>query len=197
MVSKKEFVSDNTVWRLKITLLHLDPPIWRRFTVPDSITLARLHEVIQIVMGWTNSHLHAFDVGKQRYERINPRDNIGGFGRPSRDERKFTLASLGLRARSKFRYEYDFGDGWLHELVLEKILPADTAAFVCEDGEYACPPEDCGGPFGYPEVLAAAHDPQHPDHEHVSLWLAGFDPFAFSSARISRGLSRLAKKRTP
>lgn len=186
---------DGAVWRIKITLLGLTPAIWRRFTVPDSITLAKLHDIIQIVMGWTDSHLHAFEIRKQRYERSYPGSDFGSHGSEPHDERKVTLAALGLRARSKFHYEYDFGDGWQHELLLEKILPADAPAYVCEDGEFGCPPEDCGGPFNYPEVLDAVNDPTHPDHEHWKEWLGEFDPFDFPIKAINKALARIGGRK--
>lgn len=185
--------NQGAVWRIKITLCGLDPSIWRQFTVPDSITLGTLHDIIQVVMGWTNSHLHAFEIRKQRYERPYPGSDFGGYGPKPHDERKVTLAALGLRARSKFQYEYDFGDGWQHELLLEKILPTDAPTFVCEDGEYGCPPEDCGGPFNYPEVLVAAHDPTHPSHEHWKEWLGDFDPFYFPLKEINKALTRIGR----
>jgi hypothetical protein len=146
-------------------------------------------------MGWTNSHLHAFHIGKTRYERPYPNTDFGDYGPKPRDERKVTLAGLRLHARSRIRYEYDFGDGWEHELVLEKILPTISGARpVCEEGEHRCPPEDCGGPCSYPEMLDAARDAKHPDHAHWKEWLGDFDPFHFPREEINKTLARLAAR---
>ena len=193
---KRKPASAPAIWRMKVTLLHLDPPIWRRFTVPNTMTLGDLHEVLQVVMGWTNSHLHAFKIGKVRYEHPYPGTDFDEYDPAPLDERKFKLADLGLRAKSQCEYEYDFGDGWQHLVVLEKVLPFVPGAVpVCEAGEHACPPEDCGGPFNYPDMLDAARDPKNPDHEQWAEWLGDFDPFHFPQADINSDLTRLGGQR--
>jgi hypothetical protein len=146
-------------------------------------------------MGWTDSHLHAFEIGRARYERPYPNTDFENCDPRPLDERKFTLASLGLRAKGRIHYEYDFGDGWEHELVLEKIQPAIPGATpVCEEGEQGCPPEDCGGPFGYADMLDAVRDPKHPDHAHLKDWLGDFDPLHFPHGEINRTLARLGAR---
>jgi hypothetical protein len=133
------------LYQLKITLKWSLPPIWRRVVVRADISLERLHWVIQATMPWTNSHLHQFVVGDSYYGR--PNLEFADMGTETLDERRFALADVAPSAKSKLIYEYDFGDGWEHEVKVEKVLPPD-ANFkhpVCLAGKYACPPDDCGG----------------------------------------------------
>lgn len=153
--------------QLKVVLADVRPPIWRRLQVPSGFTLARLHRVIQLAFGWEDCHLHRFCIRDEEFGPEDP-DFDGGI----RSER-VALRDLGLRARAKFSYEYDFGDGWEHGVTVEKVLVPESplAAPVCLAGERACPPEDCGGPWGYQELLAAVADPGHPAHEDRTEWL--------------------------
>ncbi len=135
---------------LKIRLLGIEPEIWRRFVVPASITLDRLHDVIQIVMGWSDSHLHAFTIGKKRYTEY-PESREDGL--PCGEYR---LGDLIKQQGRKFGYLYDFGDYWEHEVVLEDsryFEPESRRELVCLEGGRACPPEDVGGVPGYFEFL--------------------------------------------
>lgn len=160
---------------LKVSLLGAKPQIWRRVDCPSSFTLGDLHDVIQIAMGWENSHLHAFRIGNLVYgmstDEIETNDE---------DEDAVTLDSLGLgKAGSKFSYEYDFGDGWEHEIVVEDSKKRLKAQFypTCLKAVRACPPEDCGGPFGYANMLRVLRNPQHPEYEAMLDWVGGeFDP---------------------
>jgi hypothetical protein len=129
------------IHQLKITLKHIKPPIWRRLEVPADIKLGKLHDVIQIAMGWTDSHMHAFIAGQTVYGTPDPE-----FGGGTKSERNVRLDSI-VKAGGKLVYEYDFGDGWVHEIKVEKVLDADPAAHYprCTAGKRACPPEDCGG----------------------------------------------------
>ncbi|MHB2027145.1 MAG: IS1096 element passenger TnpR family protein [Elusimicrobiota bacterium] len=142
------------VYRLKITLVGLEPPVWRRVLVPGDTNLGSLHRAIQYVMGWSNSHLHIFHVGKTRIAPRTPDwDDV-------EDERKFMLWDIAHKTGAKLFYEYDMGDSWGHEVKVEAITPA-TAAFKgpeCLAGAGACPPEDCGGIGGYEDLLAALRD---------------------------------------
>jgi hypothetical protein len=183
------------MYQLKVTLLGSEPKIWRRFCVPATIRLSQLHKVLQRVLGWTDSHLHAFHHGDDIYQIPYPGfDDLNLPGeRCCQDERKFTLVSLLERPRQKLHYEYDMGDGWEHEIVLEKILPGAPAQHpVCLAGENACPPEDCGGIGGYYQLLETLDDPKHPEHAHLLEWLAGpFDPKAFDLTRVNRTIKTI------
>ena len=169
-----------TVYQLKVTLDDSKPPIWRRILVPDDITLADLHEIIQRAMGWGNYHLHMFDVFGQVFG--DPEDDeYGDFG--TKDEKRYRLNQLGLHEKAKFSYEYDFGDSWEHTILLEKILPAEKGAHypVCIKGKRACPPEDVGGVRGYDDFLEAIANPKHPERKEMLEWIGSdFDPEEFT-----------------
>jgi len=159
--------------QLKITLKWSKPAIWRRVLVRADMKLNRLHDVIQRVMPWTDSHLHQFVVGQTTYGVPDP--DSPGFGREVLNERRYTVADLAPAVKKKFIYEYDFGDDWLHELVVEKILPPDKNLTrpVCLAGAKACPPDDCGGIHGYYHLLEALANPRHPDHVELTEWIGG------------------------
>lgn len=166
-----------SVFQLKITLLGTAPSIWRRVLVDGSSTLDHVHEVIQAAFGWCNYHLHQFEVGEARYGVPDPDDDWD----PPRDERRTRLDAVADEG-SSFRYVYDFGDDWRHQIVVEKILPAstDTSVPACVDGRRACPPEDCGGTGGYRDLLAILADPTHPEHDEQIEWVGRpFDPELF------------------
>lgn len=170
--NKKTEYDDETEngYQFLITLKHVSPPIWRRLIVPADFTLSRFHSFIQKAMGWSNSHLHAFRVAKLTYG--NP-EQVDG----AKNERNFTLRKLNLSIGSKFTYEYDFGDFWEHSIVLEKILDADeldaSDFFIAAQG--ACPPEDCGGPPGFMNMLDALKKPQS-NINNLEPWVRDFDP---------------------
>lgn len=175
------------VFQIKITLRYIRPPIWRRVLVEDTSTLGELHRVIQRVMGWGGGHLHEF--------RMPPR----GFGPPLRrfghegeDEDATRLRDVLVRQRQVLLYEYDFGDGWLHELLLEKILPIEPGRQypVCLAGARACPPDDCGGPPGYENLLDAWAHPSKPDSAELLDWCGEFDPEEFDVTSANRFLGR-------
>lgn len=185
------------LWQMKVTLHYTQPPVWRRIVVPNTMSLADLHTVIQVAMGWTDSHLHAFTLGDRRTGMR--------FGVPSPadwsevlDEADYTLGSLDLRPRGKLHYEYDFGDGWEHDIELEKVLPHVAGALPhCPDGQRACPPDDCGGPPGYERFCEVARDPKHPEYRELILdWYGGaYNPEAFDSAEVDRMLAAMFKPR--
>lgn len=177
------------IYQLKITLKDIKPPIWRRLQVADC-TLRDLHEVIQIAMGWTDSHLHQFIVRGDYYGPQAPDDFGFGTDMDVEDEDVALLSQI-LRSTKKFRYEYDFGDGWQHEMLLEKVVQREPKAQYprCVDGKRCCPPEDCGGPWGYADFLAAISDPEHEDHEELREWVGGdFDPEEFSVVEVNEAL---------
>ncbi len=155
---------------LRIGLLNIKPEIWRRFVVPADISLDRLHDVIQIVMGWRDSHLHEFTIKNQGYTEY-PEEEADGL--PCGDYR---LKDLINRRGQTFGYLYDFGDSWDHELKIEKTrYPAQDMHFgiECLDGARACPQEDVGGIGGYCEFCEALKDPEHEEHESYMRWCGG------------------------
>jgi hypothetical protein len=175
------------VFQLKVTLLDTKPPIWRRVLVDGGSTLDHLHEVTQAAFGWWNYHLHEFEVGRTHYGVPDPDED---WGEPPRDERRTRLDAIAAEG-SSFRYTYDFGDGWDHRIVVEKVLPADSVPTVpaCMDGRRACPPEDCGGTWGYRELLEILADPTHPEHDERREWLGRpFDPDAFDPSEFEDNL---------
>ncbi|MCD6569685.1 MAG: plasmid pRiA4b ORF-3 family protein [Deltaproteobacteria bacterium] len=159
------------LYLLKIRLLDIKPEIWRRFVVPGSITLDRLHDVIQIVMGWKDYHLHAFTIGKKRYTE-DPE-----FREDGAEDGRYRLGDLMKQKGRTFNYIYDFGDNWEHEIILEDSRyfdPELQSHIECLEGARACPPEDVGGIPGYYEFCDALKDPSHEEHKSYKEWFAGF-----------------------
>lgn len=182
------------VYRLKVTLKGLRPPIWRRFLVPSDITLKRLHDCLQAVMGWTDSHLHQFEA---RGVCFGTSDRESGVRRVS--EAKTTISEVLRRPKDRLTYEYDFGDRWEHDVVLEAVLPAGKGGRypAIEAGKRACPPEDAGGVYGYVAYLEVLADPAHPEHDDVVEWLGeAFDPEAFDvgAANLTIHAGRISDK---
>lgn len=175
-----------STFRIKVTLKGIRPPIWRRLLVPDTLKLPEFHRVLQYAMGWQNIHLHHFTLGSQGYgipDFFEPDDTL--------NERRYTIGDLLTAEHETLLYEYDFGDGWQHQVVLEKILPFDKTLELpcCLQGRRACPPEDIGGPRSYLNFLAAIKDPEHPEHEELRDRVgAEFDPEAFDAAAITQTL---------
>lgn len=160
--------------------------------VPGHYTLADVHWVIQIAMGRTNSHLHHFQVGETYYSL--PMPGTDWEESDEKDSSKARLDGIAPRAKMKFRYEYDFGDSWDHDILVEKISPPDPKLKhpICLKGARACPPEDVGGVWGYAEFLQAIRDPDHPEHEEYLEWIGGeFDPGAFDPEAVNKELKRL------
>jgi len=180
------------LYQLKMTLKWSQPPIWRRVVVRADMPLDRLHYVIQEAMGWTNSHMHQFMVGRVRYGTREPQ--MGEFGDDTLDEKLYTVADVAPVAKKKFLYEYDFGDGWIHEVVAEKILLPDPGFNkpVCLAGENACPPDDCGGIPGYYNLLEILGNRKHPEYRDMKEWIGGkLDPAAFDLDVVNKALKRL------
>jgi hypothetical protein len=172
--------------QLKITLRYIKPPIWRRVVVPDSYTLADLHSVIQTAMGWMGGHLHAFRRARQ------------GFGPEEELPKSASLQRVVQRKGQKILYEYDFGDGWLHEILVEKMLPLDANGVypICLGGARACPPEDCGGVPGYFQLLEAFREPTA-ENEELREWAGGkFDPEVFSADAVNQCWTGRRKRTT-
>jgi hypothetical protein len=176
------------IYQLRITLDEVQPPVWRRVLVPGGYTLDRLHRVVQYAMGWSDYHLHVFDIEGRQYGVPDPDGLL-----EVRDELDTRLDAVATKG-GRFRYTYDFGDWWEHEILVEERMAADADMSypVCVEGEGACPPEDVGGPVGYAELLAALADPSHPEHLVMREWLGRpFDVTAFDPERATTLLRRL------
>ena len=173
--------------QVRITLMDVDdPPVWRRVIIPAAYSLDRVHAVIQAAMGWQDCHLHAFRVGDSSYGLPDPDSELGYL-----DERKFRLDRL---TANRIFYEYDFGDGWEHELVIEEHTTAaeGTAYPVCVAGEGACPPEDCGGSPGFAEFKALLAGPPSTEREEMLEWAGGeYDPSRFNLAAASGAVAAI------
>lgn len=177
------------VLQFKVTLHHFRPPIWRRFQVTNDLSFLRFHDVLQVVMGWQDGHLHEFDLGNWH---ITDAETLTSAGLSGEDERKVRLSKHLTQAGQKFTYTYDFGDTWEHEVLLEKILPVEAGVHYprCLKGKRACPPEDCGGVWGYAALLKAMADPRHPEYEDYMGWLGErIDPEAFDLALVNKELA--------
>lgn len=162
------------IYQLHISLDNIRPPIWRRVLVPSDVNLSELSRIILNAMGWLGYHLHQFIINGVYYG--NPEDDDMG---EMKDETKVTLRNIVRGEDYKFKYEYDFGDGWMHTIKIEKILPREESSQypVCIKGKRACPPEDVGGPWGYEEFLDNIRDPESDQAEELLEWVGGeFDP---------------------
>jgi len=167
-----------TLYLLKLTLLDIQPPIWRRLLVPGDITLRRLHNIIQGVGGWQNRHLHTFAIAGTRYGRPDPYGELS-----YRSDAHVRLDALPLAKGTTFDYVYDFGDDWKIAVLVEKVVPLDVDGqrqIMCLGGARAFPPEDSGGVPGYETLLEALSDPKHPGHEEYRTWVGkDYDPERF------------------
>jgi DNA invertase Pin-like site-specific DNA recombinase len=183
-MATKKSASNQTVYQLKITLKNIRPPIWRRIQVLSSTTLQQLHLIVQEVMGWDNYHMHSWTIAGIDYGQPQPEFNV-------RSEKTVTLRQVVKGEKSKFFYTYDFGDSWEHEILVEKELPStpDTNYPICITGKRACPPEDCGGSWGYAELLEIISDPSHPEYEERMEWVGeSFNPDSFDLNEVNQRL---------
>ena len=175
------------VYQIKISLKGIRPPIWRRLEVLNFTPLDELHDIIQAAMGWTNSHLHMFEIDGECYAPDpDPLDFDAG------EDEADTALSYALGGTTRFTYTYDFGDDWQHTIEIEKTLPVDDTVTYprCLKGKRACPPEDCGGPWGYQHLLESLADPTHADHADLLDWLGDdFNPESFDLKAINTRLA--------
>ncbi len=182
-----------TIYQLKITLLEIVRPVWRRVQVSNSIPLNDLHRVFQIVMGWTDSHLHQFEKGRV-YWGVPEHD---GFDDDVVNEKRVPLSDVLKAAGDSMIYLYDFGDNWRHQVILEKILPANDVGGtnpICTGGERRCPPEDVGGPLGYRDFLEVIFQPNHEGFADLRSWAGGtFHAEEFDLSEVNKGLARIRR----
>ncbi len=171
----------STTHTLKVTLRGVRPPIWRRIEVSSDLTLAELSNVLEAAMGWMGGHLHGFDVDGVIYQSSQLESP---HFRETRNESEHRLGAVLAARKAKMRWDYDFGDGWQHSIVVEAIGPANSQVTYprCIGGRRACPPEDCGGVWGFEDLLAAIEDPAHPRHDELQDWLPiDYDPSQFDA----------------
>lgn len=177
--------------QLYVELRDVRPLVWRRLLVPETVTLAKLHDILQWSMGWTSSHLHEYEIARRRYGIASPE---WPDAEPVTDERRVRLQSF-IEARVKrFRYLYDFGDGWEHVIKIEDLVAPrpHQSPIVCLAGANACPPEDVGGPYGYADFLEILANPRHEEHADMVSWIGGaFDPAAFDREATNRILKTI------
>jgi hypothetical protein len=174
---------------LRITLLEVQPLVWRSVLVSPDLALDRMHRLLQTVMGWEDAHLHRFCAGSSIYS--DPQVGLDG---RARDERKVRLGDLLSIPGSQLSYEYDFGDGWEHEIHRVGQVDSDVNATyaLCTAGARACPPEDCGGPPGYADLLRALKGDRGRRYEELRAWVGGrFDPARFSTDDVNARIARL------
>ncbi len=178
-VSSSAAAQSATVYQLKVVLEDIRPALWRRFQVLGNTTLAQLHQVLQITMGWEDYHLHRFSL--------------------SEDE-SLCLDQLSLDESCTFSYVYDFGDEWVHQITVEKLTPLQTEQphLTCLAGKRACPPEDCGGSWGYTALLKTLQNPRHPEYSERKEWIGReFNPEMFNLNEVSKQLEPLANPSSP
>ncbi len=166
----------NVIVQVKVKLLGVTkPPVWRRLQVRADTRLDQLHEIIQAALGWENYHMHVFSFAEKEFGMPDPEL---GFS----DERRITLGELIAGPGDRLLYIYDFGDDWEHEITVESLLDATETHYpVLVATKGACPPEDCGGPWGYAELKEILADPNHDEHQERLDWLGlnnanEFDP---------------------
>jgi hypothetical protein len=190
-MAKKKICIPHEIYQLKVTLRDTRPPIWRRLLVPAGLTLEALHDVLQVAMGWYDSHLHEFRIGQKRFGKPDPEDGLIGMPPVINENTAYLFMVLG-KSRAKAIYIYDFGDSWEHVIVVEKmLLPEPGVAYpICVGGKLQCPPEDCGGVPGYYNLLEAIRDTAHKEHDDMLDWVGGgYDPEAFSVDDVNRRLA--------
>ena len=178
-----------SLYELSVKLLEIEPRIWRRFTVPSGIRLCCLHDVLQVVVGWTDAHAHQFEKhdrcwGVIEYDHDPDMEN----------EARMPLDKILSEVGMSLMYVYDFGDNWKHEVTVERILPLrlETLPLRCLAGERRCPPEDVGGVPGYEEFLNVVFEPNHENFEPYRRWAGGpFQAEEFNIAAVNAILSKI------
>ena len=188
---------------MHVELTGTQPPVWRRVDLASDLFLDRIHDVLQMVMGWQDYHLHQFASGGQAHDPkaenyVMPAGLAEGI--VGIDERRVRLDEVLVGPGDRLFYEYDFGDSWSHTLDLEEVMDRSPGADParCVGGEWACPPEDCGGIGGYAHLLQILADPSHPDHGELRRWAgADFDPAHFEPEQVNEALKNRGGLRSP
>lgn len=176
------------LYTLHISLQGVTPIIWRQFMVRSDTRLSDLHKIVQTVMGWINTHLHSFEIGRHSYS-IPFEDSSDNFI----DSTSVILSDVVNRKNQKFQYVYDFGDNWIHNVILKSVSEQPSRTFhpVCLDGARSSPPEDCGGSWGYRDLLSILADPTHEEYAEKKDWVGDlFDPEKFNLTAINKALRR-------
>lgn len=182
------------IYELMVGLNYVEPRVWRRLWVPDNLTLSQLDLVIQAAMGWTNSHLHEFEIAGKRYGQVGEQeDRLSDAS--MLEEARFKLSDVLVQEVASFLYTYDFGDNWRHTVLIERRMCVDESINtwpLCIAGQHACPPEDVGGSGGYRDFLEAISDSTHEEHVAMWRWNSGpFDPNGFDLNRVNDVLREL------
>ena len=175
------------IYQIQISLKRSKPKIWRRILVPSELSLPDLHKIIQTTMGWTNSHMHQFVKEELFFKEWTVEDDFWDT-QYDVDYKNKKISDLLKQEKEQIIYEYDFGDGWEHDIILEKIHPFNdkTECPVCLDGKLNCPPEDCGGPSGYSNMLEIIKQPDHEEYDTYNDWLGGgFDAEYFNKDEVN------------
>lgn len=190
------------VHQLLVTLRGTNPLIWRRIVVPSAVLLEKLHEILQVAMGWENSHLHLFQANGMTYVMVDPEGDGTGhevdpsewaWGKPAAYADRTRLDRVARNPGDHFVYAYDFGDDWQHDIVVEDVYQPerDVTYPVCIGGSRRCPHEDAGGVYGYEEMLQIIEDPGHEEYESTMMWLGDdFDPDDFDLAATNAALRK-------
>jgi Plasmid pRiA4b ORF-3-like protein len=187
MTKKADIGTPKIIYQIKVTLNYIAPLIWRRIHVPAEMSLEKCHRILQTALGWTNTHLYEFAAGSKRYGLPN-----SNFAEDIINVKSTSLRNVMPVENRKISYLYDFGDGWEHEIVLEKITPnvTDYQRVICSDGARACPPEDCGGVPGYEDILVNLNEPLKKRDKDLMIWLDGYDPECFDLNEVNKALKR-------
>lgn len=179
------------IYQIQIALKGIKPKIWRRVLVQSDLFLKDLHKIIQTSMGWTNSHLHQFIKDRTYYQERSEDDDFWNEFK-NVDYKEIKISDLLKKEKDKIVYEYDFGDGWAHDIVLEKIHPyeKDKQFPICLTGKMNCPPEDCGGIWGYSNMLEILKNPEDEEYDEILEWLGEeFDPEYFEINEVNQMLN--------
>jgi hypothetical protein len=183
------------VYKMLVVLEESSPRIWRRFVISANSTLYQLHKTLQIVMGWTECHLHEFLIDGKHYGEPSP--EYDGSLAEMLNHRKFKIYHVVPSVGGKFKYIYDFGDGWQHNITVEDMYPKTEGERypICLTGANACPPEDSGNLPGYYEKLQIMKDPAHPEYEDIKEWMGpDFDPAAFDLVAVNLDLRNISRR---
>lgn len=174
------------IYQFKITLTDSDPFIWRRVLVPANLSLAVFHDIVQVAMGWKNSHSYAFDYEEYSFGDVFSEDDNGMYPAD-----KVKLSKLLTGVKDKLTYVYDMSNNWQHSIFLEKILTSDNTTPTCTHAAGACPPEDCGGLGGYYHLRLALNNANDPEYLRLKQCFPHFDPNFVDTKAINIALAKL------